>query len=159
MSKINIASIIDYLNKELGCSLDSSDYRQIKEWEDWWRGYHEPFHHFKEVNGQKLLDRDMYTLKMAKKVCEDWAAILLNEKTELVLDDKASSGFLLGKDGTGGVLGENDFWTKANELVEKAFYSGTGAVIVRLNDLALVDDLAVPDEKSRISLELSLIHI
>nr|DAN84324.1 MAG TPA: portal protein [Caudoviricetes sp.] len=153
MSKINIASIIDYLNQELGCSLDSSYYKQIKEWEDWWRGYHEPFHHFKEVNGQKLLDRDMYTLKMAKKVCEDWAAILLNEKTELVLDDKASSEFLLGKDGSGGILGESDFWTRANELVEKAFYSGTGAVIVRLNDLALVDDLAVPDEKSRISLE------
>lgn len=63
---------------------------------------------------------------MAKKVCEDWAAILLNEKTSIALDDAKSSEFIQK------TLADNDFWTQANALIEKAFYSGTGAIVVRV---------------------------
>ena len=157
---MNIAGIIDYLNKELGYDLSSSYYPQIKQWEDWWRGYHKPFHSFTEVSGGKTLQRDMYTLKMAKKVCEDWAAILANEKTELVLEDEASAIFLQGKDGTGGVFGQTDFWVKVNELVEKAFYSGTGAIILHLDGMQVNGDSVVQDKESRIRLEyVSAQHI
>ena len=73
---------------------------------------------------QKRIERDMFTLKMGKKVCEDWASLLLNEKTEIVIDDKSSSEFVQGAEeeqGTGGVLGDNKFWSKANALIEKSF--------------------------------------
>jgi A118 family predicted phage portal protein len=69
---------------------------------------------------------------MAKKVCEDWASILLNEKTHVVIGDEKASEFVQGKRETDGVFGANDFWVQANRLIEKAFYSGTAAVTMRL---------------------------
>ena len=124
---MNIKTVIDYLNKQQGYNLDSEYYTRISQWRDWWQGYHLPFHQFKEQGSDGAIrNRDMYTLKMAKKVCEDWASILLNEKTQIVIDDEASTEFVQGLDGTGGVFAQNDFWVRANALIEKAFYSGTG---------------------------------
>ena len=153
---MRIEQIIEFLNKEYGYNISGSYYSYIREWECWWRGYYKPFHHFVEVAGTKRIDRDMFTLKMCKKVCEDWAALLLNEKTELVIDDKASNEFVQGTDaeqGTGGVLGANKFWSKANALVEKAFYSGTGAFVLRMNGMAIKDDLVLKDADTKIVFE------
>lgn len=134
------SQIIAYLNKEYGYNLSTTMYTHIDEWRHWWQGYHRPFHHFKFNNGEKILERDMFTLKMAKKVCEDWAAILLNQKTQIILDDDAASAFLQGKKQTGGILGSNKFWKQGNALMEKAFYSGTGAVVIRFVNLKITNE-------------------
>lgn len=126
--------IIDFINREFVCNISAEYYRYIDIWTDWWRGYHKPFHHFTETNGLKIVKRDIYSLKMAKKVCEDWASILLNEKTRIAIDGEKASGFIQGEKETGGIFGENDFWVQANRLVENAFYSGTAAVTVRLEN-------------------------
>jgi len=158
---LQIEDIVALLNKEYGYDLNSEYYKKIAVWADWWKGCHKPFHTFKEVQADhSIKDRELYTLKMAKKVCEDWAAILLNEKTSIVLDDKASSGFLLGEDGMGGVLDANDFWTQANALMEKAFYSGTGAVLVRIENAETVGGEVQAGEKTAIRFEyLTAQHI
>ena len=132
---MNINTVIEYLNKQRGYDLSGAYYSDIHDWTAWWKGFYKPFHEFVEVNGEQPIKRQMYTLKMAKKVCEDWASILLNEKTEIVMEDKTSSEFVQGKDGTGGILAANDFWEQGNALVEKAFYSGTGAFVVKLDGL------------------------
>lgn len=164
---MNINTVIDFLNKEHGYNLSGAYYSHIGEWVDWWKGYHKPFHHFKESAGEKLIDRDMYTLKMAKKVCEDWASLLLNEKTEIVITDNTtklnesgerlsagvSSEFVQGEDGTGGVFGVNDFWEQGNISVERAFSSGTAAIILRLDDMNVKDDRVVKDPETAIRLE------
>jgi A118 family predicted phage portal protein len=150
---VKIEQIIEYLNKEYGYDVSSSYYSYIREWDKWWRGYYKPFHHFTEVAGTKKIERDMYTLKMGKKVCEDWASILLNEKTEIVIKDKSSNDFIQGTDQTGGVFGENKFWMKANALVEKAFYSGTGAIVLRMNGMVIKDDLVLKDPETQIVFE------
>ncbi len=89
---------------------------------------------------------------MAKKVCEDWASILLNEKTEIVAGDDKSNNFLHGDDKTKGILDNNDFWQLGNSLVEKAFYSGTGAFILKLDGMKLQGERVIksPDAKIRI---------
>lgn len=150
---MKIEQIIEYLNKEYGYNVSSSYYSYIEEWDKWWRGYYKPFHHFTEIAGTKKIERDMYTLKMGKKVCEDWASILLNEKTEIVIDDKASNEFIQGDDQTGGVFGQNKFWMKANALIEKAFYSGTGAIVLRMNGMTLKNDLVLKDSETKIVFE------
>ncbi len=136
--------IIEALNRELGLSLSGSYYTRIGEWESWWRGRYRPFHEFKERSGTRLLKREMYTLGMAKKVCEDWASLLLNEQTTVAAGHKKSGEFLLGKGGAGGVLAECDFWRQANMLVEKAFMSGTGAMVLRLKDVCIEDGRILP---------------
>ncbi len=133
--KPNIALVLEHLNKMYGCTLCADYYDRIYEWKQWWRGYYKPFHRVRECDGTKIRYRDLYTLRMAKKVCEDWAAILLNEKTEIAVEDKYISQFLQGEDGTGGILGRNDFWTQGNALVEKAFSTGTGAFVLKLRGM------------------------
>lgn len=64
----------------------------------------------------------------------------MNEKTEIVIDDKASSEFLQGENGYGGVFANISFWEEANALVEKAFYSGTGAFVLKLDGLEVSED-------------------
>ncbi len=138
---MNITTVIDDLNRRQGLSLSAEYYAQIEEWMCWWRGFYKPFHTFVETaaNGKRM-ERKLYTMRMGKKVCEDWASILLNDKTTIGVGDAASSAFLQGTEeesGLGGVLGRNAFWLRGNELVEKAFASGTGAVVLRMRNMAL----------------------
>lgn len=153
---MDIQAVIKVLNKELGASITSDYYDRIEEWRQWWAGYVKAFHKFSETTDSgKKKERTLYSLKMAKKVCEDWASCLLNEKTRIEVADKASSEFLQGPEdeqATGGVFGSIGFWGEANSLVEKAFYSGTGAFVMKLDGLLAGEDgavLASPEAKVR----------
>ncbi len=114
-------------------TVDDGMYTLIERWREWYSGDAEGFHRVYINNGLSTVSRKMSRLHMAKRVCEDWANLLLNEKTVIVVGDKKSNKFLQGEDGAGGVLGDNDFWTEANRLVEKTFALGTGAVICCLD--------------------------
>lgn len=153
---MDIQAVIKVLNKELDASITSDYYNMIEEWRQWWAGYVKAFHKFSETTDSgKKKERTLYSLKMAKKVCEDWASCLLNEKTQIVIKDKASSEFLQGPEdeqATGGVFGNISFWDEANSLVEKAFYSGTGAFVMKLDGLLAGEDgtvLTSPEAKVR----------
>ena len=153
---MNIATLIDYLNAERHTNIQAGYYRYINEWLCWWRGYFKPFHQFIEIGADgRRIKRQLYTLKMGKKVCEDWAAILLNDKTTITIDDERSSAFVqgTGEDGTGGVFGANEFWRRGNELVEKAFASGTGAVVLRIKGMKVTSDRVEPDGRAEIGME------
>ncbi len=144
---MDIRAVIGILNKELGVNMTSDYYNHIEEWRQWWAGYVKSFHAYKETTDTgKKIERTLYSLKMAKKICEDWASVLLNEKTQIKLKDEASSTFLQGPEAeqsTGGVFGAVNFWDEANSLVEKAFYSGTGAFVMKLDDLLVGENGAV----------------
>ncbi len=138
---MNIQAVVNILNKDFNANIPADYYTRIELWRQWWAGYVKAFHTYREMQengGYK--SRDLYSLRMAKKICEDWASVLLNEKTEIVIDDKATSEFLQGDDGTGGVFGRINFWEEANALVEKAFYSGTGAFVLKLDGLTVSDE-------------------
>lgn len=137
MESFEILPILQYLNKKFGTSLRTEYYENVRLWKAWWQGYVKSFHSFRELDGDRVLDRKLYSMKMAKKICEDWASILLNEKTGIVIADKASSDFVQGVKQTSGVLGANEFWQRGNELIERAFYSGTGAFVLRLENAPL----------------------
>lgn len=130
-----ISLVVDWLNKEYKTQIKTEYYSYIKQWRAWWRGFYKPFHSYQELGVSNApVQRELYKMGMAKRVCEDWASILLNEKTQLKIEDAASSAFIQGdKDaqGIGGVLGYNNFWSEANELVEKAYGYGTGAFVLR----------------------------
>jgi len=136
--------IISWINKNYGYNLSDTYYSVIDVWLNWWRGYYKPFHRFSFYNGKKKIDRELYTLKMGKKVCEDWASILLNSKTHIKISDEKTNFFVQGRRETEGVLGANSFWTKGNRLIEKAFATGTGAVTIHATGIRLTgngDDL------------------
>ncbi len=86
--------LIAWINENLGYSISDKYYSKIDVWLDWWRGYCKPFHRFSYSNGKKRIERDLYTLKMGKKVCEDWASILLNSKTHIKISDEQTNIFV-----------------------------------------------------------------
>lgn len=153
-----IGLVIDYLNKEHETEIKADYYSYVKEWKNWWNGYYKPFHSYQElgVDGAPK-QRQLFRMNMAKRITEDWAAILLNEKTQINIDDTASSVFIQGEEdaqGVGGVLGYNNFWAEANELVEKAFGYGTGAFVLRAEN-ARVNNRGeiVADAECRVGIE------
>ncbi len=116
------------IEKTYGCAVREGTYDRIRGWEDWWRGQVRGFHSYLEnaAFGQPVR-RQLYSLRMAKKVCEDWAALLLNDKTTVRLGDGAAEGWLRC------VFAAGDFFRRSNYLVEKAFALGTGACLIRVD--------------------------
>lgn len=144
--------VILWLKKEYGYDISSDYYSLIDIWLDWWRGYHKPYHRISFNNGKKTFQRDLYTLKMGKKICEDWASMLLNSKTHIKISDENTSVWLQGKRETEGILGANSFWTKGNRLIERAFATGTGAVTIHVSGIKLSDNSVSVSPEAEIQL-------
>ena len=126
----------------------------IDKWHEWYSGSAEGFHNVYINNGLSTVKRTMHRLHMAKRVCEDWANLLLNEKTYILTGNKKSSLFIQGEDGSGGVFGENDFWTEANRLVEKTFAMGTGAIVCGVDGVDVdIKGNIHPTENGRINFD------
>lgn len=123
--------IIQYLNHE-GYTVPSADfYSHINLWQQWYRGK-TAFHDYNVYNGAKSVARTRKTMGMAKRVAEDWANLLMNEKVEIVLDE-AQQGTISD------VLHANNFRVRGNQLVEVAFALGTGAFVEMLDSDGNVD--------------------
>lgn len=150
-----IGLAVSYLNKKLRANISTDYYSYIRTWREWWEGYVDAVHSYRELGVDNApRKRKIYTLKMAKRITEDWASMLLNEKTEIVVEHKGSGEFLQGKDGTDGALGFNNFWTEGNELLEKAFAYGTGAFVVRADGAKTNGNGAViPDVECKVGIE------
>ena len=153
---MNIQTFVAYLNKSKGWQIEGAYYSLITEWRDWWRGYYAPFHTVREMQLRGgACKRRMHSLRMPKRACEDWASLLLNDKTTLTVQDAATSRWLLGEDAgqTGGLLAQLDFWPHANELVELAFRSGTGAFVLSVENMAVQNGVAVASPDARLALD------
>lgn len=138
----------NYLNRKLNAAISTEYYDNIRTWREWWEGLVDDVHSYRELGIDNApRKRHIYRMGMAKRIAEDWAALLLNEKTTLVIEDEASSEFLQGKDGMGGALGDNNFWTEGNELIEKVFAFGTGAFVARAEGAKVNGDGAVIADK------------
>lgn len=124
---MNIYSVCEYLGKKLGTVIACDFYQNIRLWRDWYKGYSKEFHHYTDFNGKETVELDRYSLKMAKKVCEDWANLLFNEKT-VISSTNQKADLILKK-----VFGQSSFRLGMNNLVERSFALGTGAVVLRLN--------------------------
>ena len=153
---MNIQKFVAYLNRLKGWHIEGAYYSDIIQWRDWWRGNYAPFHTVKEMSLKGgTVKRPMYRLRMPKRACEDWASLLLNDKTTLTVADAATSRWLLGEDAgqTGGLLAQLDFWPHANELVELAFRSGTGAFVLSVENMAVQGGVAVASADARLALD------
>lgn len=142
---MNQAAVADFLNRQYGISIPVSPmYGYIETWRQWLEGNVKGFHEYNIVsnlatNTTRKVRR--HRTNMLQRAANDWAAILLNEKTRIIVDDKASEVWLMGdkedEDEVGGVFGENSFWRCANELVSTSRWAGTAAfeVFVRGADV------------------------
>lgn len=140
-------TIIDKL-KSLGFATINEDfYRKVDEWESWYVGDVKGFHRYKVRNGTSMVRCKRYTLNMGKKIPEDWANLLMNEKVEITLEGQREQEFI------DHVFTENNFLVKANEMQEKAFALGTVAFIPRVVGMEATETGPVPGSASGIVMD------
>ncbi len=118
--------------KELGFnSVPKSFYALIQNWESWYKGDVKDFHNYTVWNGIEHLDCHRYSIGMAKKVCEDWASLLMNEKVKITLEGEKEQEFV------DNVFAANNFWVKINEMQERKAALGTVAYIPSVENMTV----------------------
>ena len=118
-----IYPILEFLEEEYGYAPPAHIYEPVKQARAWWSGAWEPFHATLEHHaGLAPRRREMYKMGMAKKICEDWATILCNDKTAVTTGDADTDRVLLGdRHGIGGVLTQGGFWGRLHAFIEQVF--------------------------------------
>ena len=120
--------LLSFVARRCGAApVSAAYYSKIREWESWWKGHNRAFHEFTENGvGGSPVHRQLFRMNMAKKICEDWAALLLNDGVRISVADEAGNDFVSA------ALLKTGFIDGANKLIEKAFAVGTGAAILRI---------------------------
>lgn len=124
--------IQQYLRSRQFNVLPDETYSHIDEWLEWYEGEVRKFHFYKVFNGVVTMEHKRYTMGMAKKVCEDWANLILNEKVNIragEYDERLQA-----------ILRLNNFETRANQLIELSYALGTGAFVEYMDGDAIVID-------------------
>ena len=98
----------------------------MNEWKSWYQGNVKGFHNYTVQNGERQVKCRRYSLGMGKKLCEDWANLLMNEKAKITLEGQKEQDFI------DLVLTENNFTVKANEMQEMKSALGTVAYVPRV---------------------------
>ena len=112
---------------ELGyTTIPDSFYSKVYEWKSWYQGDVKGFHNYTVQNGKRQVKCRRYSLGMGKKLCEDWANLLMNEKVQITLEGQKEQDFI------DLVLTENNFTVKANEMQELKSALGTVAYVPRV---------------------------
>ena len=109
-------------------------YRQIEIWRSWYNSNVKKFHKYKVYRGNGTSVNCLrHSLGMAKKVCEDMADLLLNERVTITIADQTTDAFVKG------VLETNTWEELGNEFQEWKSALGTVAYVVYIKD-ATVDE-------------------
>lgn len=134
--------------KALGyATIPEEFYRKVGEWKSWYQGDVKGFHQYKVRNGHNTVRCRRYSLGMGKKIPEDWANLLMNEKVGITLEGKKEQEFV------DQVLEDNNFLVKANEMQEMAFALGTVAFIPRVVGMEITEVGPTPGSAKEIVLD------
>ena len=118
-------------------TISDDTFSYIDEWLEWYQGEVEKFHKYSVYNGIKMIECTRNSLGMAKKICEDWANLILNEKVAI----KAGNFDKRLQE----ILKLNNFRVRANQLIELAFALGTGAFVEYMSGGMVVIDYVRAD--------------
>lgn len=108
----------DYI-ESLGYEPDYGMDGHIQKWDAVRRSDGE-FWDWKERKGGRLLKIHRRSVHPAKRVCDEWARLLMNDKTEVVCDDQACTDRLAE------LFRSTGFYARGQQLVSKSFALGTG---------------------------------
>lgn len=126
-----------YLNNAGYDTVDASFYSLIRVWKSWYMGDVNKFHRYKMYNGKDHVPCRRLSLGMAKKLSEDIADLLLNERVQITIQDPTTSEFVMG------VLEDNNFSVIGNDYQERKAYTGTVAYVPYLDNIEVSEDGAV----------------
>lgn len=130
----NSMDVFSYFKNKGIDTVDAAFYKQIEVWRSWYDSNVRKFHRYRVYRGNgRYVNCTRYSLGMAKKVCEDMADLLLNEKVTITVADQATDNFVKK------VLEANTWEELGNEYQEWKAALGTVAYVVHIQD-AVVDE-------------------
>ena len=128
-------NIFNYFRKKGIDTVDASFYRKIDEWISWYNSNVRQFTFYKVNTGRGTSKRcRRKSMGMAKKLSEDIADLLLNERVMITLEDEMTQEFVQK------VLDNNHFLVTGNDYQERKAYSGTVAYIPYLYNAIVRED-------------------
>lgn len=135
--------------KELGFDTVPNEFysQNIDLWQKWYEGKVNKFHNYRVWNGSSYVNCQRYSTGMAKKVSEDWANLLFNEKVAVTLEGKSEQEFY------DEVTKENNFRVKCNEMQEKKAALGTGAYVFSVTGVPVGEEGAVEGDGNSIKID------
>ena len=134
-------NIIKYLSNAGYDTVDSAFYTLIGIWNSWYRGDVRRFHRYKMYNGKERVLCRRLSLGMAKKLSEDIADLLLNEKVQITIQDHDTRIFVEQ------VLKDNNFFVLGNDYQERKAYTGTVAYVPYLENITIDEDGKILSEE------------
>lgn len=120
-----------YFSEKGFYSINESYYGYIAQWQQWYRGKVKNFHSYEAYNGREKVTCQRLSLQLAKKVCEDWANLLMNEKVAITVEGQKEQLFL------DKILQDNNFLVRANEAQEWKAAFGTVAYVPYLQNVVI----------------------
>ena len=122
--------------------------KNVSLWKSWYKGNVKDFHHYWIYNrpGSKVR-RKKRTLQMAKKVCEDWADLLFNEKVKISINNESDQIVL------DDLIKMLKFELIVNQGIEKSFAFGTGALVLSIKNLRTDGIVYMADEITQPKIE------
>lgn len=126
--------VCKFLQKKGYNTISPDFYQLIDMWESWYDGNVRSFHWYKVYNGNNEIRCRKLSLQMAKKVSEDMADLLLNERVKIKVDGEANNAFVEN------VLKRNKFYVKGNDYQERKCYTGTVAYVVQVVNAEVTED-------------------
>lgn len=109
--------------------------KYITLWESWYKGKVRKFHTYYIYNGQRKVKMEKKSLQGAKKVAEDWADLLYNERVKINLKKKKDTEALKK------ILKQNNATVVINQGIEKSFAIGTGALVVSVQNIEQIENI------------------
>ena len=122
--------------------------KYINIWDSWYKGKVRKFHNYYIYNGQRKVKMEKKSLQGAKKVAEDWADLIFNEKVTINLKNNSDTKALKE------ILRQNNATVVINQGFERSFALGTGALVVSVQDMEQDEEANIIDvTNAKIKLE------
>ena len=139
--------VIKYLEEQGYENIPTNYYKQIENWENYWKN-NTDYLTYKDFYGK---ERKMYTLGMAKTICEDWGSILWSEEDDITCPKENINELVYN------ISTSYDLKNRIPESVETCCWSGTCAAIIRLNNV-VIDENQVVKANNKTKKELVIVN-
>lgn len=147
---MNNSIILNYLQRKGYGTVSTDYYNFIQIWENWWKNQVK-FHKYHDSTGK---ERKMFTLGMAKRLCEDWASVLYSEeRDEIKSECKTKEQTAINNKYLEKQLKKMKFYKELPEVLEKGMAMGTAGAVLRINNIAVDKNntlIATPKTKTDI---------
>lgn len=119
----------EYL-EDLGYGLDATMRSKVDEWFGWYTAVNDWYSSTEfSATDRRTYQVERLSIKPARMVCQEWASLLLNERTTVACEDEATNEWLSDH------LAASGFFAGGQRLVERAFALGTGAWALKVAGL------------------------